>query len=81
MDYKILGRHYSEQCASVNSTNHYDYDDSLFSTVKFIGKYQIVVHFTYGSTMKSFVNICVFSLIKKSTFVFHNDAFASLTYH
>ena len=29
----------------------------------YMGQYQIVVHFGYGSTMKYFVNICVFSLI------------------
>ena len=33
------------------------------STV-YIGQYQIVVHFGYGSTMKYFANTCVFSLIQ-----------------
>ena len=33
-------------------------------SLKYMGQYQIVVHFGYGSTMKYFVGICVFSLIQ-----------------
>ena len=36
---------------------------SYFIGNAYMGQYQIVVHFGYGSTMKYFVNICVFSLI------------------
>ena len=37
--------------------------NSFPPSAAYMGQYQIVVHFGYGSTVKYFVNICVFSLI------------------
>ena len=52
----------------VINTSNYDYSAANYalnwkSFHIYMGQYQIVVHFGYGSTMKYFVDISVFSLI------------------